>query len=344
MILGAIRDGFRKVGAVWGLVLFLLAVNVLCAALLAVPLGNALLGEFRQGAVGRGMMYGFDFDWWSRWAESNGQWSFEPDILGTGFAFKNLDLLLRGALPAGRYVVRPGGGAGGGDGPRAGLDPLILGVGVLYLLLHVFFSGGVLAVLRAPRPSWTVRGLLHGSGFYFGRFFRLALVVLIVNGAVFAAYGPFARWVDVRAHESVSERTAMAWLFGRSALLLLALLVVNMLASYARVVIVVEERASALLAFLSSVSFCLSRRWRTLGHVLAMALLAAALLAVWGVLDASWATVGYKTQLVTLVLLEGFVFARVFLRLAVLGGQVFLYRRLTEPAEPVAPAAARGAA
>ena len=36
---------------------------------------------------------------------------------------------------------------------------------------------------RAAGASWTVRGLLHGSGFYFGRFLRLALLALLVDGA-----------------------------------------------------------------------------------------------------------------------------------------------------------------
>jgi hypothetical protein len=333
MIRHAIRDGLSRVRAVWGLVLFLLLVNVAVAAVLALPLFHVLEGEFEKGGTAGAMMYGFDVSWWGRWAEANPQWSFGPDMLGTGFAFKNLDLLLRGNLPAGLFVLgdpeRP-------EEVRAALDPLILGLGVVYLVVQVFLAGGILGALRAPRPTWTVRGLLHGSGFYFGRFFRLGVLVLIAAGAVFWAYAPFARWVDDRAREAVSERTALAWLLGRNALLLLALLALNMLASYARVIIVLEERASALLAVLSSAAFCAANLRRTLGHVLAMAALGVALLAAWSVLDRHWHTVGYKTQIVTVALLEGLVFARLFLRLSLLGGQVFLYRRLSEEAAPAA--------
>jgi hypothetical protein len=57
-------------------------------------------------------------------------------------------------------------------------------------------------------------------------------------------------------------------------------------------------------------------------------------LAAWSRLDRHWGTTGYKTQLVTFMLLEAFVFLRLFLRVATLGGQVTLARRLAGgPAE-----------
>jgi hypothetical protein len=100
------------------------------------------------------------------------------------------------------------------------------------------------------------------------------------------------------------------------------------------VLIVLEERSSALLALLSAAALCLGHFFKTFGHLLLMALLAVTGLALWTVLDGHWATTGYKTQIVTFVLLEGFVFLRLFLRVATLGGQVTLARRLAgSPAE-----------
>src|SRR6185295_7361928 len=195
-------------------------------------------------------------------------------------------------------------------------DPAVLALGAGYLVLQVFLSGGVIAALRAPQPEWTVRGLLHGSGFYFGRLLRLTLLMLLVDAAVFALYEPFARWADVQAREAVSERTAIVWMLGRHALLFLVLLAANMVSSYARVLMVLEERSSALLALLSASALRVGNFLRTFGHLLLMTALAAAGLAVWSVLDRHWGTTGYKTQLVTFVLLEGLVFLRLLLRVA----------------------------
>ena len=332
MILDAAKRGLRRAGALWGLVVFLLVVNLAAAAVLAVPLALTLRDDLTNHASADNMLYGFDYPWWSAWADAHPQTTFGPDILGAGFAFKNLDLLLRGRLPGGVFALPEPDRT---DEAGSAIDPAVLSLGVAYLVLQVFLSGGVIAALRAAQPGWTVRGLLHGSGFYFGRLLRLAGLLLLVDALVFALYGPLARWADAQAREAVSERTALVWLLGRHAFLFLVLLAVNMVSSYARVLMVLEERSSALLALLSASVLCASNFLRTFGHLVLMTAVAVAGLAAWSVLDGHWSTTGYKTQMITFVLLEGFVFLRLFLRVATLGGQVTLARRLSGgPAEP----------
>lgn len=324
MIVDAARRGLRRAGALWGLVLFLLLVNLLSAAVLAVPLAVTLREDLSNRAAADNMLYGFDYPWWAAWAGAHPRTTFSPEILGSGFAFKNLDLLLGGHLPAGLFA--PADPDAKAD--DAGVDSTILALGAAYLLIQIFLGGGIVALLRAPQADWTVRGLLHGSGFYFGRLLRLALLVLLVDAVLFALYAPLSRWADVRALEAVSERTAIVWMLGRHLGLLLALLAVSMVSAYARTLIVLEERSSAVLALLSAAALCLAHFARTFGHVLLMAALTVAGLAAWTVLDRHWETTGYKTQMVTLLLLEGLVFLRIFLRVATAGGQVALARRL----------------
>jgi hypothetical protein len=144
---------------------------------------------------------------------------------------------------------------------------------------------------------------------------------------LFKLNAPLAGWADRRARESVSESTALAWLLGRHALLFLAVLWVHMASGYAKAITVVEERGSAILAFLSSLAFCLRHFLRTFGHYLAVVAGGVVLLAVWAALDGRWETVGYKTQLVTFALFQALVFGRMMLRLGLLGGQIALYRR-----------------
>lgn len=332
---GALVDGVRRVARSWGLVALLLAVNVSVAALLAVPMAATLEGELRDRPAASNMMYGFDYPWWSRWSQAQRGYtaSFAPDVFGTGFAFKNVDLLLSGRLPAG--LLRPADPEPADDDEgeeHGGVDGIVLSLGLAYLVLQTFLAGGILGVLRSAQGSWTVRGLLHGSGFYFGRFLRVLAIALLAQWLLFRLNAPFARFAEHQAREAVSETGANVWLFGRHLLLLLAVLFVGMVSSYAKVIVVVEERSSALLAFLSSVSFCVRHLLRAFGHYLAIVLLGVLLLALWSVLDGAWTAVGYKTQVVTLLLAQGLVAGRIALRLALLGGQVGLYRRLTAPA------------
>jgi len=318
-MLRSLREGALSVRHAWGLVLLVLATNLAAALVLAAPLALQLERDLDHRGASSAMMYGFDYDWWSRWSEDqNGPGrSLSPELLGTGFALKNLELLLDGYLPAGLFAW--------GRGP-APVDPVVLGVGLAYLALQAFLTGGLLSVYRRPRAGWTVRGLAHGSGFYFGRMLRLSALSLALVGVVFVFNAPVARWLDHAAREAVSGRSAALVTLGRHALLLAALLVVHMVVSHARVLVVREERLSVLLAFLSSLGFCARRLAAVLGQYVCLALASGVLLALFALADSQLAVVGYRTQALALVLFEAFVAARIALRLWLLASQVELQR------------------
>ena len=317
-MLSSLGDGFRSLGRNWGLVVLVLLANLAFALVLAVPLALQLEGDLAHRGASNGMMYCFDYDWWAEWSpqQEGPSSALSPDILGTGFAFRNLELLLKGVLPAGLFA----------RGDRVSIDPTILGVGALYALLQVFLTGGLLGAFRAPQGGWTVRGLAHGSGFYCGRILRVSLLALAAAGVVFALNVPFARWVDGLAREAVSGATAAGLVLGRHALLLLALLLVHMVSSHAKVLVVREERLSAVLAFLSSLRFCARNLAAAFGQYVAVGAAGGALLLLFGALDARLAVVGWKTQLVALALFQAVVAARIAFRLGLLASQVELQR------------------
>lgn len=323
----AFKDGWAAVARNWGLALLLLVVNTGLAGLLAGPLFGVLAADLHARPAAERQRDGFDFTWWERFHDGRKGFTeaYGPEIEGAGFAFRNVDLLLRGHLPARLFDH---GEKGGADR----LDPLILGVGLLSLVVSVFLSGGVLSVLRRPRGGWKLRGLVHASGFYFGRLFRLALLSLALYALVFALNAPFARWADFHGRDAVSETGALAWAFGRRALLLLLLGAVFVLSSYAKAIIVLEERASALLALVSALGFGLRRFTSVAGHALLVLVALIGLTWAFSAFDARWTTTGYKTQLVTLAGMQVFMFARIALRLAFLGGALALYRGEDEAA------------
>ena len=324
----SLREGFGAVARHYGLVLLVLATNLGLALLLAIPFAVLVERDIAHTGASTSLMQGFDYEWWSRWdAQAKGFASdFGPDLVGIGFAFRNLDLLLRGQVPGGLFAgdaapAASGPTENGGTGP----DAAILGLGVLYLLLQIFLAGGLLAVFRAG-GGWTVRGLFHACGFYFGRLFRVSLLALAATGVVFALNTPFAAWLDGLAREAVSERSALALSFGRRALLLLALVAAHMVSSYAKVIVVGEERRSALLAFVSSAGFCLRHLLAVLGQYLVVAGLGVLLLWLFSLADARLHVLGWRTQLVFLALAQAFMGVRIALRLGLLASQLALRR------------------
>ena len=327
----AIAGGLRKVRRSWGLGLLILGVNLATALLLALPLAGTLAKDFHERPSGGSMMRGFDYPWWSHWSDTRAGWheTLSPDLLGKGFALKNVDLLLKGQLPAGLFAMRDA------DGKRPLLlDPLLLGIAAAYMLVQVFLSGGVLSVLRQAQGRWTVRGMLHGASFYCGRFLRVWALMMIAIAILFAVYGPLASWADGQAREAISEATAEAWLLGRHAVLLLALVFLHVVGTYARVITVLEERSSAVLAVLSGLSFALTHLLATVAIAGGMAVLFVVALALWQTFDQAWTAIGYRTQLVTLLAMQAAVLARIFLRIALAGALMDLYRRHTAEGAP----------
>jgi hypothetical protein len=318
----ALREGSARLRRNYGLVFVVLASNLGLAALLAVPLSSRLTADLENRGAASANLYDFDTSWHGAWRDGQSGFvrDFGPEIFGAGFAYRNLELLLKGRLPAGLFASTEE-----GEGPR--VDAVILGLGLVYLLLQTFLAGGLTSAFRAERGGWTMRGLLHGAGFYFGRLFRVALIALALAWLCFRLNAPFARFADHMARESVSETTALAWAFGRHLLLLLALLLLSLLSSYAKVIVVTEERASALLAWLSAAGFCLRRAPAVLGHYFVVILLGLGAVALWSRLDGLWVTTGYWTQLGALCLMQGLVVTRIALRLGLLAGQVALYRK-----------------
>jgi hypothetical protein len=314
----SLAAGFRSLRRNPGLVLLVLATNLGLALLVAVPLAARLERDLGHTGASRGMMYGFDYDWWARFAEQAGGRGagFAPDLLGGGFALRNIDLLLRGHV------------AGGLFGHGGSLGSLVLGAGALYALLQAFLTGGLLGVFRAPAGGWTFRALIHGSGFYFGRLLRVSLLSLAGAGLVYAVDRPLQRGIEHLGREAVSERTALALGFGRAGLVLLLLVLVHAVGSHAKVLVVREERRSALLAVASSAAFCRRRLGTVLGQYVVVFLLGAALLAAFLLLDGRLAVTGFRSQLAALVLFELFVAARIALRLGLLASQLELQERV----------------
>jgi hypothetical protein len=303
-----------------GLAALLWSVNLGLAALLAVPLASALGADLDgSGAAGR-MLHGFDWSWWASWRERQTGYAgtLGPAILGIGLGFDNMARLLRGELPLRLFA---------GNGPGAGEAP-VLALGAVYMLAQLYLWGGVLAAVRGG-GRWSLRGLLHGGGFYFPRLLRVALLSLAGAGFVFALHMPLAAWAEERARLAVSESAASTWLIGHHLALAVGLASILTASGYAKVISVVEDRPSAWLAWIGAIGLCARHPLRTTGHSAVLALLGALLLAAWALADGAWDTVGYRSQVVALALGQVLVIGRLALRLAWIAGQVVVYRAST---------------
>ena len=124
-------------------------------------------------------------------------------------------------------------------GIQLGVGILIMGIG--YLLLNIFFAGGILEVFASEDQRFSMRKFWSGSGAHFWRFTRLTLISLVFYGVaitIFLLVRSLIGRVESRAEafESVVYKT---WfnLF----LLLLMIAFVNMIFDYARISTVLND-------------------------------------------------------------------------------------------------------
>jgi hypothetical protein len=133
---------------------------------------------------------------------------------------------------------------------------VIAGVAVVYVLLWIFFAGGILDRYARDRAIGT-HGFFAACGVFFFRFLRLAIFQSIVYGFLFRVMHPwlFDRLYPRMIHDVTVERTAF---FARVTLYVVFGALVagsNLIFDYAKVRAVVEDRRSMVGAIAGALGF-----------------------------------------------------------------------------------------
>jgi hypothetical protein len=302
-ILGAFLEGWRRTFGAPVLTLGILSATFLTA----LPLGIALQGELARHLGSSLEAERSESSWNSMWAgEFQSQASpmartFTHEILGFGGALATLSGLL----------------------DARSLDPTIAAVVAGYVGLWVFLSGGILDRLARGRPVRPF-AFFAACGAYFLRFVRLAVVVGPCYWLLFAKMHPwlfdtlydrFTRDLDAE-HQVVAVRVALYLFF------VTLLVAVNLVADFAKVRAVVEDRRSAISALGAAIRFIRRRPARVLALYLLNILAAAVVLRLWlqtapGAAAPTW-----------LALLGGqlYILARVWAKLAFMASEVVFFQ------------------
>jgi hypothetical protein len=162
------------------------------------------------------------------------------------------------------------------------LNPAIAATAAAYVAVWVFLSGGILDRLARGRPVRTA-AFFSACGVYFFRFVRLGLVIGPAYWALFRWLHPylFRTVYDRFTRDMTDERSAIAlrsWLY---ALFLGALMIVSLVADYAKVRAVVEDRRSMIGALAASLRFIRRRPFRVAGLYLLNAVALLLIVRVW---------------------------------------------------------------
>lgn len=310
-MIGPVRaalNGAARLGRVRRIVAWLWIANLLFALPLAVSVGAAIGRSIGASRMGERLLEGLDLVWHSEYAAGAGgvAATLQPSQVGVGAFLDNLELWFSGGL----FELEPG---------------LIAG-GVLYALVWALLLGGALAYLQSgARP--TVRGFFGFGGEFFFRFVRLTAVVGVLYYGVYR----FSRWLFGRlehlTRDLTVERSVLLVYLCAAALVIVLLLLLRMIADYAKIAMVIEDRRSALFAALRGARFVAGKPLRTFGLVLLFGLAGGLVLYLYALAAPGAGQATWLAVIGAFLVGQLFLIARLGLRLALLGAELDLYER-----------------
>lgn len=206
----------------------------------------------------------------------------------------------------------------------APFSSIAISLAVVYLLLSVFFSGGILNELDHSDGKFIVGEFLKSCTHYVGKFLLLLVFELILILVLFFAGGLFY-FIFALVAEGGSEREYILWMIPPTFILFSLILIALNCVDYAKTAIYNNNSLSAWDGFWVGINFTIKNFFKTyslLFLVLFIGLLC--FLLYFGIENLIGRNSGFTIFLMFLVQ-QAFIFVRIFLKTLTLGNALTLY-------------------
>ncbi len=316
-MLKALIKGFWRVISSPGLIVWLWLVSVVVALPLAWVMSESIESSLGGSLVSDKLREGFDMEWFGEF-ESGAkglETTFTPTVTGVGAFYNNLEAWFSGDL----FEMYPG----------------LVGLGVLYALLWALFMGGVLERYAGSEGMFNLSRFFSTGGKFFFRFVRLAVLSGVLYYLVYRLGGWLFVWVEESTLDVTVEKTVLARLVLAAMVVGFLLTLVNMVFDYAKIAAFKEDRRSMLLAAFRGLGLVFSHPLKTMGLYYALIAVGVVLLVFYSAIAPGVHQSTTMGVLVAFLIGQGFLVARLIMRLWFYGGQMALYETITAmPVEP----------
>jgi len=215
------------------------------------------------------------------------------------------------------------------------LVPAFLATALVAVVGQALTGGGLIEVLTSDDARSFLHRFFRGAGHFFWRFLRAGIYAWLLFGIASAIFTVAFRPVS-RALEEMDWEPA--WYLGLAArLLILALLAlfVTLAFDYARIRMAREDSRRALRSFFSSLWFVARRPKATFGVWLVVAVLTAAVFAVYLAFCEIVPAVSWATILLALAVQQATILVRAGLRVALIASEIAIWTRMAPAPEPL---------
>jgi hypothetical protein len=330
-IISAFKHGFSRVSHTKRMVFFAWFVSVVITMPLALPVLSQLDGYLRNTVMDEKILQRMD----ATWADS-----YRADMENSEF-LRALDNSVFGYAPFVNHLEMQMNGTfiktlGGflydfffrWEINRDSTSLLFL-LSLLYVCVNSFLSGAFIGVYSKEYPFSFTEFLTEGAR-YFGKFFRIALVALLVyflffNLVVDWINNSIARWTQAEASETVPY----AYYMIRNVIVLFFFSFLSMIFDYARVRMVVDDRTSSLAASAAGAKFAVTNTRSTYGLYLLLCLMGFVLVALYAMIEKVIPQDSYWPLLFLFVFQQCYMLARFGLKAGFYACQTRLYQTIS---------------
>lgn len=331
-VMSSFKQGIAHVSQTKRMILFAWFVNVAFAMVLALPGLNQLDGYLRNTVMDEKLLKGMD----PAWAETFRADMEKSELVHTvdytvfGYApfLGHLEMQMNGTFIQTLGTFLYDFFIGWKLNPDA--SSLLFFLSLLYVCVSSFLAGGFISVYSKGYRSSFTEFLMDGAR-YFGKFFRLALVALLVYFIFFAVIldsinnGIF-QWTQ----NSASETLPFLYYMLRNLVVLFLISFLFMIFDYARIRMILDDRTSALAASAAGARFAVPHFRSTYGLYLLLTLLGIVFVAIYAILERIIPQDSYWPLMLLFFLQQLYMLARFWLKGSFYACQTTLYQTISK--------------
>ena len=331
-IMSSFKQGVKLATRTKRMILFAWFLNVLFAMVLALPVLKQLDGYLRDSVMDEQVLKQLDPAWVESYRvdmeKSEYTRSLDYTIFGYAPFINHLEMQMEGGF------IRTLSGFLYDFFVRWQLNPgsfsLLFFISLLYVCVNTFLAGGFVGMYSKDYRSSFPEFLMDGAR-YFGKFFRIALVALVVYYLFFAIV---VNWVNNSIYESTqndaSETVPYLYYMIRNVVVLLLMSLLFMIFDYTRIRMVVDDRTSALASTAAGARFAVPRFARTYGLYLLLTAIGVLFVIVYALLEKSMPQETYWPLVFLFILQQLYMVARLWLKATFYASQITMYRTVSQ--------------
>lgn len=192
-------------------------------------------------------------------------------------------------------------------------------LGVLWLMVSVFLTGGILFRFSQPDEPWRVGVFLADCVQYFRRFAGLLGVVALFSVVLLVIVTLLGTLIGAALYNSVSEQVLFYVGLGTLTVALLVAALVFCIGDYAKVLLFRHDDPNPFRAFGRAGRLVLANTGQTFGPYLLLMGIGTALFGVYFLADSLIGMHNWPTIIILFVLQQAFIVSRIFLKVWSLG-------------------------